>query len=104
VSVTPDDISRIASLAHLRLSNAESERLTSELNRILEHVDELGTLEFVEDSDIAPQVRKPLPSTRPEGAEVPDPLSGPVAGFGPDVRDGFFVVPPPPGLEQGGDE
>lgn len=46
MSVTPDDVRHIASLARLRFTEAEQERLAGELSRILDYVallDELDT-------------------------------------------------------------
>jgi aspartyl-tRNA(Asn)/glutamyl-tRNA(Gln) amidotransferase subunit C len=100
VSVDPKDVARVASLAQLSLSADEAERLTGELNQILEHVDDLRGLELVELSDLTPQLRTPLPSTRSAEGESRDEMTGTHEAGAPDVRDGFFVVPPPPGLEQ----
>jgi aspartyl-tRNA(Asn)/glutamyl-tRNA(Gln) amidotransferase subunit C len=41
VAITRQDVLHTASLARLRLSDEEAERLTRELGRILEHIDQL---------------------------------------------------------------
>lgn len=49
--VTTDDVRHIASLARLRFSAAEQERLAGELSRILDYVDQLDELDT---SDVPP--------------------------------------------------
>jgi aspartyl-tRNA(Asn)/glutamyl-tRNA(Gln) amidotransferase subunit C len=100
VSAERTEVERVAALARLRLSDAEVDQFTSELHGILVHIDELRTLELVEHSDLTPQLRVPLPSTRHEETESPDLLSILPAEMAPVGRDGFIVVPPPPGLAQ----
>ena len=102
VSVDPQDVARVASLAHISLSADEVGHLTGELNRILEHVDGLRGLELAELSDLTPHIRTPLPSTPSADREERDRLTVTLEDFAPDVRDGFLVVPRPPGLEQEG--
>ena len=98
MSVTRADVVKIAALARLELGDEELERLTTELNGILGHVGQLSSLDLVETSDVDPQSRSPLPATRHEAAEEPDGLNRQPASFAPDWREGFFVVPPPPGM------
>jgi aspartyl-tRNA(Asn)/glutamyl-tRNA(Gln) amidotransferase subunit C len=45
MSVTTDDVRHIASLARLRFTDAEQERLAGELSRILDYVDQLDELD-----------------------------------------------------------
>lgn len=45
MSVTRDDVRHIASLARLRFSELEEERMAGELSRILEYVEKLQELE-----------------------------------------------------------
>ena len=42
--ITPDDIDRIAALAHLRISDEARPRLAADLEHILDYVDRLGTV------------------------------------------------------------
>jgi aspartyl-tRNA(Asn)/glutamyl-tRNA(Gln) amidotransferase subunit C len=100
VSVTRADVERIAELARLELGEQELGRLTSELNGILGHIGQLASLDLAATSDLTPQIRSPLPATRPEGAEEADVLRQSPASFAPDWREGFFVVPPPPGVHR----
>jgi len=100
VSAERTEVERVAALARLRLSDAEVDQFTAELQGILVHIDELRALELVEHSDLTPQVRIPLPSTRSKETESPDLLSISPVEMAPDGRDGFIVVPPPPGLAQ----
>ena len=100
MSVTRADVVKIAALARLELGEAELERLTTELNGILGHVDQLTSLDLVETSDLTPQVRTPLPATRAKSAEKPDALDRPPMSFAPDWRENFFVVPPLPGMHR----
>jgi aspartyl-tRNA(Asn)/glutamyl-tRNA(Gln) amidotransferase subunit C len=51
MSITREEVRRIALLARLRLSDAEEERLTDELGHILEHMTALGRLDT---SGVAP--------------------------------------------------
>lgn len=100
MSISGEELRRIAQLARLRLEDDELERLGSELNAILEHIDALRVLALHEASDISPQLSEPLPSARSEEAEEPDALSAGPGDFAPEWRDGFFVVPPPPGVQR----
>ena len=104
MSVTRADVVKIAALARLELGQEELERLTTELNGILEHVDRLTSLDLVETSDLTPQIRSPLSATRAEAAEDPDALNRPPSSFAPDWRENFFVVPPLPGMHREGSE
>lgn len=94
MSVDRAEVERIAALAHLRLDHGEAERLTAELNRILEHVAVLRGL----GADPAPPPPAEGSPTRSAGDEPPDALALPPASFAPRWVDGFFVVPPPPGV------
>jgi aspartyl/glutamyl-tRNA(Asn/Gln) amidotransferase C subunit len=95
-----DEAGRIAALARLRFDSDELGRITEDLNHILDHVEELRSLEH-RTVDARPDVDRP--STRGSDAERPDPLRREIASFAPDWRDGFFVVPPFPGVHQEGE-
>jgi len=98
VSVDRAEVGRIAELARLRLGDEESARLTAELNGILEHVEALRTLaaEGVEPVE-APHAS--LASTRPSEESGPDALGAGPGSIAPRFVDGFFTVPPPPGVQ-----
>ena len=100
MSVTPDDVRRIAALARVAVRGGDLEGLTADLNRILEHVDALRSVGADEASDLTPQIVRPLDGTRADELEVPDTLERGPSHFAPRFDDGFFVVPPPPGLER----
>ena len=101
VHVGREEAGRIASLARLRFDEDELGRITEELNRILDHVENLRSLEGRSGRESLPGERR---STRGPEADRPDELRRSVASFAPDWRDGFFVVPPLPGVhaEDGG--
>lgn len=101
MSVDRGEVERIAALAKLRLEDDEADRLTEEMNRILEHAARLRGLATEADADTSPDRTG---GTRSAGAEKPDELLRPPESFAPDMREGFFVVPPPPGVgdDEGG--
>lgn len=106
VSVDRDEVERIAELAKLHLEDDEVDRLTEEMNRILEHAARLrGLAADATDAnaDTAPTRTSGTGPNRtggtgPVGVEEPDELLRPPGSFAPDMREGFFVVPPPPGV------
>jgi aspartyl/glutamyl-tRNA(Asn/Gln) amidotransferase C subunit len=99
MSVDLDEAARIAALARLRFGDEELRHITQELNQVLEHVEELKSLE-VDDvpSDGADPLDGEGDATRGPEAEAPDALRADLAAMAPDVREGFFVVPPLPGV------
>lgn len=98
MSVTKEEVARIAALAKLRPEEPAMGRLTSELNgildqiRILEEVDLPGASQEESVDSEAPAFRDPdLP---------PDPLSpGAPGDRAPHWVEGFFVVPRLPALD-----
>jgi hypothetical protein len=114
VSVDRREVERIARLARLRLEDSEAERLALELSRILEHATRLGELapgppdgglvERRDGSEAAAESEgdgsgpSAFAGTRDSGAERPERLAAPPEGFAPKMSEGFFVVPPPPGV------
>lgn len=95
MSVDREEVLRIASLARLRLAEDALDRMTHDLNSILAHVDQLMELE--EEAPGAGDGRVEGASTRRdestgEGRDL-DPSRA-----APDWREGFFLVPPPPGV------
>lgn len=117
MSVTRADVDRIAELARLRFDDDEADRLTGEMNRILEHADRLraadsggedaagaaGSTGGVVPSDGAPGERASsdhdVRGARADGADGRDQLVRPPADFSPRFEEGFFVVPPPHGVQ-----
>jgi aspartyl-tRNA(Asn)/glutamyl-tRNA(Gln) amidotransferase subunit C len=106
VSVSRDQAERIAHLARLRFDEEELDRLTAELNHILDYVESLRGLEAGPGGSGhlatagAPTVESCAP-TRGPGAERPDELRRDLEAMAPEWRDGFFVVPPLPGVHEG---
>jgi hypothetical protein len=106
MSVDRAHADRIAHLARLRFTDEELTRITADLNHILEHVESLkglgsgggdgGAAGHLATSG-APTVAD-CPPTRGAEAETPDRLAAGPAAFAPDWREGFFVVPPLPGV------
>jgi len=100
MSVTKDDVRRIADLARLNLDPGTTDRLAEELNGILAHVKTLGEVELPTESRDA--VGEPVPG---EGSVFRDPdlhpdglESGAPARGAPEWREGFFLVPGLPAL------
>lgn len=99
MSVDRAHAAAIASLARLRFTEEELEKITHELNEVLAHVETLRGLD-VED---VPIEEDPLEgegdAMRATAAESPDVLRGGLEDLAPDLQDGFFVVPPLPGVQ-----
>lgn len=100
MSVDRTEVERIAALAHLELEEREVERLTEEMNLILEHAEALRMVEPPEPSHHHPDDEHGA-STRAAEAETPDALEHSPTSMAPRSADGFFVVPPPPGIGEG---
>jgi aspartyl-tRNA(Asn)/glutamyl-tRNA(Gln) amidotransferase subunit C len=90
VAVSLDDVRHIASLARLGLTDERARGLTTELNTILAHIDALAA---VDTSSLSAGHDAVAGMSLRADAPPPDALARPPEGFGPSVRDGFFVVP-----------
>ena len=110
MSVDRTEVERIAQLARLKLSDAESDRLTLEMNQILEHAMRLrrsaaatreATSAATKEAMSAETVPDEPSGTRAAAEFGPDRLERDLTDFAPNVVDGFFVVPPPPGVSAG---
>lgn len=88
--VSADDVRHVATLARLGLDDAQVVALTQQLNSILEHMDVLNRVEtngVDEFGSLSDEMR-----LRPDhGPSVR--LDEPPESFGPQMRDGFFIVP-----------
>ncbi len=92
VGVSREQVARIAELARLRPDDDTVERLTGELNRILEHVRTLEELDVTGVDESARVTEGALPWRDP--ALPPDPLApGAPGDRAPGWADGFFSVP-----------
>lgn len=98
MSVTPEEVGRIAALARLVLPDDEARRLTRDLNAILDHVAALPAAAGPGDPHV-PVGPASAPERR-QGEIRPDPLREGPEAFAPDWRDGLFVVPRLPALER----
>lgn len=91
MSVTTEDVRRVAALARLDLSADEEVRLTDELGRILQYMEKLNEL----DTDGVSPSAHPIPvagSFRADEAEIFSGLAELLAQA-PDRRDGYYRVP-----------
>lgn len=101
MSVEREEVLRIAALARLRLEDDALERMTGDLNSILEHV---SALEALDEEPVGPDAEpESVPSTRAREETDGDGTTLDPERFAPAWRDGFFVVPPPPGVHADGD-
>lgn len=109
VTVTIEEIRRIAALARLRLEQGEAERMARDMRSILDHMAVLGGAApaAAPGSGVTETQAGARPGGRHSGAQEspaepdetkPDPLSLPLSRLAPDWRDGFFVVPRLPGM------
>ena len=92
MAVSESDVLHVASLARLAIDPARLPSLVNELNGILAHMEELGSVE----------TGRPLSDggSRPTAAEMrsdtdgtPIPLAAARETFAPEMRDSFFLVP-----------
>ena len=88
--VSVDDVRRVAALARLGLDDEHVGELTQQLNSILEHMEVLNRVDtggVIEFGSLSDEMR-----LRPDhGPSLP--LDEPPESFGPQMRDGFFIVP-----------
>lgn len=102
--IDPAEVRRIARLAGLRLGDDEVERLAVELGDILAHFQALPPLERAESPDQAGRRPLPAPLHSPLRGDAPgsDPLKRPPQEAAPAWREGLFLVPRLPGLDEAG--
>ena len=104
MSISAEDVQRIGELARLHLEDDEVERLTSDLNAILQHVDSLRDLGSTKRPEDSSQIGSKLAPVSAEHVQSPDKLIEKPADFAPEWQDGFFIVPAPPGVNPSGDQ
>ena len=98
MSVTRQDIEKIAALAELGVDDASAAELQQQLSRILDYVAQLGEAE--DDSGVAGDERK----ARLRRDEVaPDPLTRAPREIAPAFQGGLFTVPRLGELDRGDD-
>ena len=91
MSLSPDQIQRIARLARIALPDAESDVVLARLNRVIGMIDQLLAVDTrgIEPMSHALDVVQPL---RPDEVTEPDQRAALQAGA-PAVEDGLYLVP-----------
>lgn len=100
MTVDRSEVIRIAALAKLRLRDEEVDRLTGELNDVLEHCRTLANVD-VSDEGSGDGSTGGAPERRPASLSK-DVLGASIADLAPSSRDGFFLVPVLPALDARG--
>jgi len=111
MSITSEDVLRMAERAKLRLSASEAAEFTADLAMILEYFDSLASAPAsvgeapvgeapVGEAPVgeAPELGPPEAPERDPGHLSIDPLRSAPSQFAQHFRDGFFVIPSPPSL------
>ena len=99
MSVGRAEVNRIAHLARLALEDDEADRLTDEMNRILEQVERLKIAGAQASASVDPSGLELKSDGARTQVDDPDVLFRSPSMFAPDWAQGFFVVPPPPGVK-----
>jgi len=92
VAVSEKDVRHVATLARLAIDPARLPSLVSELNGILEHMEELGRFETRREMGEGRSETTATP-IRSDVGGTPVPLAIPRDAFAPEMREGFFLVP-----------
>jgi aspartyl-tRNA(Asn)/glutamyl-tRNA(Gln) amidotransferase subunit C len=92
MAVSESDVRHVAALARLGVEPARLPSLVSELNRILEHMEVLGSVESGREMSDGGGTGSQTPM-RSDVGDSPIPLAIPRENFAPEMRDGFFLVP-----------
>lgn len=96
MSVSRDEVERLAALARLRLSEEEIDRLAAELSEVLGHLESLPEGAEREGGTVGP-AHAPLR----DDSGAPDAMDRPVSALAPAWVDGFFTVPRLAALDAG---
>ncbi len=97
MTVPPEEVERIARLAHISLEPNSLQTLTREVGAILEYV---AQLEQVEAADAEPF--RPGPAEAPLRPDVVRPGGKPPLPAAPEFSDGLYLVPRVGGLDDTG--
>lgn len=100
MAVSREDVAKIAELARLHPDEGAIERLTGELNGILEHVRVLGEVDVSEVDEDRWTLSEVEPFRDP-GLPRDELAPGAPGDRAPQWRDGFFLVPRLPALDGG---
>ena len=92
MAVSGDDVRHVAALARLGVDEARFASLVHELNGILGHMEVLQRVDTDHGIEDAGGAGSATPMRSDDGAS-PIPLTVPRESFGPEMRDGFFLVP-----------
>ena len=99
MSIGPEEVRRVATLAELAVPEEEMDRLVGQLNRIVDYVAQLDRLPS--DGEVEAFLPGPLSVALRDDVPRPVPLARPPAAFAPEFRDGFFLVPRHGAMEDG---
>ena len=89
MSVSRDEIQRIAALAELKVDELTAEELQAQLSRILEYVAQLGELKDADGDGAEPRTVR----LRADEPGRSDPLTRKPAEFAPEFKGDLFVGP-----------
>jgi aspartyl-tRNA(Asn)/glutamyl-tRNA(Gln) amidotransferase subunit C len=95
MSISEDQVRRVATLARLKLDAAETTRLAADLSRILDYVDKLSELDTsaVEPTSHVVAVEAPFRDDSP-GGRSPEQSAEEAVANAPRKDGHFFAVPP----------
>jgi aspartyl-tRNA(Asn)/glutamyl-tRNA(Gln) amidotransferase subunit C len=91
VAVSHDDVRRIADLARIAVPEARLDELARQLSGILAHMDALALVSDASAHEEAETSQAGMPLAKDAGPAVL--LARGITEFGPQVREGFFLVP-----------
>lgn len=91
MSVSDDDVLRVAALARLGLDPGRIPTIAAELNGILEHMDVLSRVDTGPVAAVTGVGAAGTPLRVDGGNQIP--LARPREAFAPAMRDAFFLVP-----------
>ncbi len=96
LSISPEEVERIARLASLAVDEASIPELTRQIGDILQYVAQLEDLE----PDNTSVAFRPGPASAPLRADVttPNPMTFSPREMAPDFKRGFYIVPRVGGL------
>ena len=91
MSVTPEDVRKIARLARIAVPDERLAPLAKELTGILGWIEQLNEVDITNVEPMASAVRQPLPMREDEVTDGDKPAD--VLANAPRAEGGFFVVP-----------
>ena len=100
MAIDRSELRRIAALARLSLSEAETERLTRDCQAILQYFETIRGIGTGTDEVEEAERPAPLREDRTDG----DPLEGALDASAPAWRDGYFVIPRLPAMDGEADD